>query len=208
MLVPVHNIEGEIVGEVELRDDIFAVQPNEPVMHQALVRQAANARLGTHKTKSRHEVKRTTAKWYRQKGTGRARHGSRSAALFVGGGRPKGPRPRDYSQKMPRKMRRLALRSALSVKAANGQIVVLDALELEKPRTRRICEVLDRLAVESSAVVLLAERNINVEKSVANIPDVKILRANYLNVRDLLGYDYLVMLLPTLPVIERFLGPQ
>jgi large subunit ribosomal protein L4 len=208
MQVSVHNIEGEKIGEVELRDDIFAVEPNRAVMHQALVRQDANARLGTHKTKSRHEVNRTTAKWYRQKGTGRARHGSRSAALFVGGGRPKGPRPRDYSQKMPRKMRRLALRSALSVKAASGQIVVLDALELEEPRTRRMCEILDRLAVEASAVVLLAEGNYNVEKSVANIPDVKTLRANYLNVRDLLGYDYLIVLLPALQVIEGFLGQE
>jgi large subunit ribosomal protein L4 len=208
MLVPVHNIEGEKVGEVELRDDIFAVEPNRPVMHQALVRQAANARLGTHKAQTRHEVNRTTAKWYRQKGTGRARHGSRSAAQFVGGGRAKGPHPRDYSQKMPRKMRRLALRSALSVKAANGQIVVLDALELEEPRTRRMCEILDRLAVDSSAVVLLAESNFNVEKSAANIPDVKILRANYLNVRDLLGYDYLIVPLPALQTIEGFLGQE
>jgi large subunit ribosomal protein L4 len=208
MLVPVHNIKGEIVDEVNLRDDIFAVKPNRPVMHQALVRQAANARLGTHKAKRRGEINRTTAKWYRQKGTGRARHGSRSAALFVGGGHPKGPRPRDYSQKMPRRMRRLALRSALSIKAASGQIVVLDALELEEPRTRRMCEILDRLAVASSAVVLLSERDVNVEKSVANIPDVKTLRANYLNVRDLLGYDYLVMPLPALQIIEGFLGPE
>lgn len=208
MQVPVHNIEGKRVSEIELRDDIFAVEPNRSVMHQALLRQAANARLGTHKTQTRHEVSRTTAKWYRQKGTGRARHGSRSAILFVGGGHSKGPRPRDYTQRMPRKMRRLALRSVLSVKAASGQIVVLDALELAEPRTKRMCEILNSLEVKSSAVVLLAEGNLNVEKSVANIPQVKTLRAGYLNVRDLLDYDYLIMPLPALQVVEEILGQE
>ncbi|MCK4315388.1 MAG: 50S ribosomal protein L4, partial [Anaerolineae bacterium] len=131
MDIPMYNARGEKIGEVELRPDIFEVPVNVPLMHQALVRQLANAHLGTHKTKSRGEVNRTKAKWYRQKGTGRARHGSRNANLFVGGGVAHGPRPRKYTKKMPRKMRRAALCSALSVKATEDQIVVLDALEME-----------------------------------------------------------------------------
>jgi large subunit ribosomal protein L4 len=205
MQVPVRNTEGAIIDHIELREDIFGVVPNLPVMHQAMVRQEANSRLGTHKTQRRLEMSRTTAKWYRQKGTGRARHGSRSATQFVGGGRPKGPQPRDYTQKMPRKMRLLALKSALSVKAASRQIIVLDALEMAEPRTRDMVDILDRLEVDSSAVIILPEENVNVEKSVHNIPDVKTLRANYLNIRDLLGYDYLVMPLGALRVIEHIL---
>ncbi|HIE38386.1 MAG TPA: 50S ribosomal protein L4, partial [Anaerolineae bacterium] len=118
MVVPVRNMVGEQVDEIELPPDIFEAPVNVSLMHQALVRQLANARLGTHKTKSRGEVNRTKAKWYRQKGTGRARHGSRNAPIFVGGGVAHGPRPRSYGKRMPRKMRRAALRSALSVKAA------------------------------------------------------------------------------------------
>ena len=126
MVVPVYNTKGERVGEVELRSDIFEVPVNVTLLHQALVRQLANARLGMHKTKSRGEVNRTKSKWYRQKGTGRARHGSRNANLFVGGGIAHGPKPRKYTKKMPRKMRRAALRSALSAKAMEDRIVVLD----------------------------------------------------------------------------------
>ncbi|RME50141.1 MAG: 50S ribosomal protein L4 [Caldilineae bacterium] len=206
MQVPVRNIQGETVGEVELRDDIFAIEPNKAVMHQAFVRQMANARQGTHNTKTRGEVRGTTAKWYRQKGTGRARHGNRKAPIFVGGGVAHGPKPRSYRQKMPRKMRRLALRSALSAKAAAEQIIVLDNLQFENPKTRQMLETLDNLAVEGSAVVLLPEANPNVEASIRNLPDVKYLRANYLNVRDLLGHDYVIMPKAAVDVIESILG--
>ena len=129
MAVSMYNTRGEAVGEIDLPTDIFDAPVNVSLMHQALVRQLANARQGTHKAKSRGEVNRSKAKWYRQKGTGRARHGSRNANLFVGGGVAHGPRPRSYAKKMPRKMRRAALRSALSVKAMEDQIVVLDNLE-------------------------------------------------------------------------------
>ena len=169
MKVDIKDTSGKTVGEVELRDDIFGIEPNTSIMHQALVRQQANARLGTHKTKTRGEVRGTTAKWYRQKGTGRARHGDRKAPIFVGGGQAHKPRPRDYSQKMPRKMRRLALRSALSAKAAANEIIILDGLSFEEPKTAVMKEMLDKLAVEGSAVVLLAERNENVEKSARNL---------------------------------------
>ena len=204
--VTVYNADGEAVGEAELREDIFGIEPNMAVMHQALVRQLANARLGTHKTKSRGEVSGTTHKVWRQKGTGRARHGSRKVNLWRGGGVTHGPRPRSYRQKMPRKMRRLALRSALSVKAADGQIVCVDRLEMDTPRTRAMIDVLGKLGLDASVLILLPERNEGVEKSVRNIPDVRTLRASYLNVRDLLSYDYLLMPLGALEEVERILG--
>ena len=206
MQVEVKNIAGKKVGEVDLRDDIFGIEPNEPIMHQALVRQLANRRLGTHKTKSRGEVIRSKSKWYRQKGTGRARHGSRNAPIFVGGGVAHGPRPRDYTKKMPRKMRRLALRSALSVKASGEQIIVLDAIDFEAPKTRTLVDTLRNLNIETSAVILLPERNDNVERSANNLPDVKTLRAHYLNVRDLLKYDYVIISTDALTVVEEILG--
>jgi large subunit ribosomal protein L4 len=206
MLVSVRNMSGEKVKEVDLRDDIFAVPINGPVMHQALVRQLANARLGTHKTKTRGEVSGGGRKPWRQKGTGRARHGSIREPQWRGGGTVFGPQPRSYRKKMPRKMRRLALRSALSVKAADGQIMVLDALEMPEPRTREMEAILDNLDIYSTALILLPERNTNVEKSVNNLPYLKALRAHYLNVRDILSYDYLIMPLGALKVIETILG--
>ena len=173
MKVDIKDTQGTKVGELELRDDIFDIEPNTAVMHQALVRQQANLRLGTHKTKSRGEVRGTTAKWYRQKGTGRARHGDRKAPIFVGGGQAHKPRPRDYGQKMPRKMRRLALRSALSAKAAAKEIIILDELTFEEPKTSALLEMLGKLDVSGSAVFLLPERNVNFEKSADNLKDVK-----------------------------------
>ena len=206
MVIPMYNTKGKKVGEVELRSDIFEVPVNVPLMHQALVRQLANARLGTHKTKSRGEVIRTKAKWYRQKGTGRARHGSRNANLFVGGGIAHGPRPRKYTKKMPRKMRRAALRSALSAKAAEEQIVVVDALEMEAPKTRELVQVLEKMGLEQRVLILLPERNEPVEKSARNLSQVKALQASYLNVRDLLGYDHVLVPMDALPIIEGILG--
>ena len=206
MKVAVKNISGKKVGALELRDDIFGIEPNLVVVHQALVRQQANARLGTHKTKTRSEVRGTTAKWYRQKGTGRARHGDRKAPIFVGGGQAHKPRPRDYSKKMPRKMRQLALRSALSVKAAAEEIVVLDELAFDEPKTVNMLEMLDNLDIEGSAIVLLPEKNESVELSARNLQDVKTLRAGYLNVRDLLGHNYVIMPKAAVNAIESFLA--
>jgi large subunit ribosomal protein L4 len=206
MVVPRYDITGERVGEAELRPDIFEAPVNVPLMHQAHTRQAANARLGTHKTQSRGEVSRTTRKWYRQKGTGRARHGSRSANLFVGGAVSHGPKPRDYSKKMPRKMSHAALRSALSVKAQDNQVVVTEVLEMEAPRTKKIAALLEALDLNGSVLLLLAEPNEVVEKSARNLPQVKVLRANYLNIRDLLVYDYVLMPMDALQMIERIFG--
>lgn len=206
MQVAVHNMAGEQVNEVELPAEIFEAPVNTALMHQALVRQFANARRGTHKTKSRGEVNRSKAKWYRQKGTGRARHGSRNAPIFVGGGIAHGPKPRGYQKKMPRKMRRAALRAALSVKAAEARIVLLDELAMEQPKTRDFVDFLERLGVADSALVLLAEKNVAIEKSARNVPGVKALRANYLNIRDLLGHSAVLIPLNSLDVIQSILG--
>lgn len=207
MLIPVMNMQGEKVDEIELRPEIFEATVNVPLMHQALVRQLANARLGTHKTKTRSENNRSKSKWYRQKGTGRARHGSRNAPIFVGGGIAHGPRPRSYEKNMPVKMRRAALRSALSVKAAAQQIVVVDQLAMNAPKTKEMVRVLHNLsAVDGKTLILLPERNSSVELSVRNLPTARTLRAHYLNIRDLMSADYLVMPLGALEVVESILG--
>jgi len=206
MQVSLRNIDGETVGEIELREDVFEIPVNMPVMHQAFVRQQANARLGTASTKTRSQVRGGGRKPWRQKGTGRARQGTIRAPQWRGGGTVFGPHPRSYTQAMPRKMRRLALRSALSSKAAEDRIIVLDSLELETPQTKRMIEVLGNLGVSSTALVLLSERNENVERAINNLTGVKTLRANYLNIRDLLGFDYVVMPVDALEVIEGYLG--
>lgn len=206
MQVPVHNISGDQVGTVELPADIFEVEVNRGLMHQAYVRQMANARLGTAKAKTRGEVNRSKSKWYRQKGTGRARHGSRNAPIFVGGGVAHGPQPRDFSKQMPRKMRRQALRCALSALAADNQIVVVDEFALDAPKTREMRNVLGRLVGDQSALILVAERDEALEQSVRNLSNARTLRANYLNVRDLLSHDRVIIPQAALSVIEGFLG--
>ncbi len=206
MQVSVRNMDGDVVGQVELPDDIFAVAVNRAVMHQALVRQMANARLGTHKVKSRSEVSGGGKKPWRQKGTGRARQGSTRAPHWRHGGVVFGPTPRSYEQDMPRKMRRLALRSALSAKAAGQQIVVVDKLDMNAPRTKAMVEFLAKVEAQRSTLILLPDRNQTVELSARNLPNVKTLRAGYLNVRDLLGYETLVLPLEALSHIEAFLA--
>jgi large subunit ribosomal protein L4 len=201
------NMQGEKVDEIELRPDIFEAAVNIPLMHQALVRQLANVRLGTHKAKTRSENNRTKSKWYRQKGTGRARHGSRNAPIFVGGGIAHGPLPRSYKKKMPVKMRRAALRSALSVKAAEQQIVVVDQLAMDAPKTKAMVQVLRNLsAMDGKTLILLPARDSSVELSVRNLPTARTLRAHYLNIRDLMSADYLVIPLGALEVVESILG--
>lgn len=206
MLVPVHNMAGDKVGEIELRDDIFAAPINKTAMHQALVRQLANARRGTHKVKTRGQVAGGGRKPWRQKGTGRARQGSTRSPQWRGGGIVFGPTPRSYEQKMPRKMRRVAMRSALSTKAGNAQLVVVQDLALAQPKTKEMVTVLRNLKAEHSALILLPERNANVELSARNLPDVKALQAGYLNMRDLLGYRMLVVTTDAIGEIERILG--
>ena len=208
MQVPLFNQAGETIAQVELRDDIFGIEPNTSVMHQALVRQLANARQGTADTKTRGEVSGGGRKPWKQKGTGRARQGSTRAPHWKGGGVVFGPHPRSYEQRMPKKMRRLALRSALSAKAAENQIRVIDAFNLEAPRTRDMDAILGNLNCDTTALILLPTADEMVTRSARNLDGVKTLRASYLNVRDLLNYDYLVMSREALRAIEQHLGEE
>ncbi len=208
MLADVYNMEGKKVKQVELPEMIFGAPVNIDLMHQAYVRQMANARLGTHDTKVRNEVAGGGRKPWKQKGTGRARQGSTRAAQWKGGGRIFTPHPRKYTMDMPRKMRRAALRSALSVKAAEAAIVVVDELKVAEPKTRLMATVLNSLVGDSSALVLIPEKinYDNVILSSGNLPATKVLLANYLNIRDLLTFDKVVLPLAALEVIESNLG--
>jgi len=209
MEVDVYNMEGQKVRSVDLPSAIFEAPINVDLMHQAYVRQMANARLGTHNTKGRSDVSGGGHKPWRQKGTGRARQGSTRAAQWVGGGKVHTPKPRDYTQAMPRKMRRAALRSALSAKAAENSVVVLEAMSLPEPKTRLMAQALDRLVGDASVLILIPEKNADYEiviRTANNIPDAKTLLASYLNVRDLLAYDKLVMPLPALDSLVSYLG--
>lgn len=209
MQVEVKNMKGEVVDRIELPSYIFESPTNEALMHQALVRQLANARVGTHKAKTRGEVRGGGAKPWRQKGTGRARHGSRRSPIWVGGGVAHGPRPGSHRKKMPRQMRRAALRSALSAKVAKGQVVVVDALDIEEPKTKVMMEALNALSGgEGKTLVLLSGNNHAVEKSVRNLRAARTLNARYLNIRDLLKYDTLVVPLRALDVIKSYLGQE
>ena len=208
MKVDVLNMKGEKVKTVELPAEIFEAQVNVDLMHQAFIQQLANARLGTHKTKTRSEVSGGGKKPWKQKGTGRARQGSSRAPHWVHGGRIHTPQPRKYTQHLPLKMRRAALRSALSAKAANAGVVVVDELSLEEPKTRLMAAALNTLVGASSALVLVAEKDANydlVSRTTNNLPDAKLLMASYLNIRDLLGYDKLVMPLGALDVLKTIL---
>ena len=208
MKAEVFNIKGEKVNTAQLPKAIFEAEIKPDLMHQAYLRQLANARLGTHKTKTRSEVAGGGRKPWRQKGTGRARHGSIRSPIWVGGGAAHKPQPRDYSQRMPRKMRRAALRSALSVKAGDKQITVIDELNMAEPNTREMTEILKALAGDESALILLPAKSENVEKSVRNIPKAKVLHASYVNVRDLLHYDRLIMPIGSIEVLQKYLDPN
>jgi len=208
MIIPVKDMAGKQVGEIELSDGVFAAPVNKPLMHQALIRQLANARLGTHKTKSRGEVRGGGRKPWRQKGTGRARQGSTRAPNWVGGGTVFGPQPRKYTKAMPKKMSRAALRSALSVKADAGQIVVLDKWQIDAPKTKDMVTALSALGVAGSSVLMvLPEKEMTVQRSANNLSNVKTLLAGYLNIRDLLGYDTVLLSKSAVNYIEEWLSP-
>jgi large subunit ribosomal protein L4 len=168
----------------------------------------ANARQGTHKTKTRGEVRMTKAKAYRQKGTGRARHGAKSAPIFVGGGIAHGPRPHKYTKSMPKKMRRQAIRCALSALARDEQLVFVDEFKLDAPKTKDVQTALDALAAGQTALVLLADVNENVQSGINNIPDAMYLRASYLNIRDLLKFDKVIVPMDALEVIRGIWGRE
>jgi large subunit ribosomal protein L4 len=208
MKVDVLNMEGQMVSQVELPASIFEAPINVDLMHQAYIRQMANARLGTHDTKLRGEVAGGGKKPWKQKGTGRARQGGTRAAQWVGGGRIFTPHPRKYTQRMPLKMRRAALRSALSSKAAESGIVVVDELALAEPKTRLMAQALTRLVGDASALVVIPEKSASYDvivRSTNNIPDAKVLLAGYLNIRDLLGYNKVLLPLKALDALKATL---
>ena len=209
MKVDVLDLKGNKVREVELPAGLFEAPVNVDLMHQAYVRQMANARLGTHDTKVRSEVRGGGRKPWKQKGTGRARQGSRRAAQWVGGGRIHTPHPRSYEQRMPKKMRQAALRSALSVKAAEASIVVVDELNIEEPKTRLMAEALGKLVGGSTALVLMPIKDQNydtVMRCANNIDSAKVLLASYLNVRDVLNFEKVVLPVKTIDALVAHFG--
>lgn len=208
MQAQIYSTTGEVVDQIELSDYIFGIEPNVPVMHQALVRQRANARLGTHDTKTRGEVSGGGRKPWRQKGTGRARQGSTRAPQWRGGGTVFGPHPRSYKQAMPRKMRRLALRSALSDKARGEALMVVRGLEAIDPRTKAMKQVLEALAISTSALIVLPEKTDAVERAAGNLEQVKTLLYSNLNLADLLKYQRLILTPAALAEIERLWGQK
>ncbi len=193
MQVPVYSLAGDMVKHIEISDEVFGAPFNQAVVHQAVVRQRANARQGTVNTKTRGEVSGSTRKLFRQKGTGLARAGSRKSPLRRGGGITFGPKPRSYRQAMPKKMRQLALRCALSAKAGDGELVVLEQLKLDEPKTKEMVQILAALGVDSSALIVTSEPEDNVVKSARKLPGIKTTPASLLNVVDILSYKMLLM---------------
>ena len=193
MEVSVYSLAGEVVKHIEVSDSVFALPFNQAVVHQALVRQRANARQGTASTKTRSEVSGSSRKLFRQKHTGLARAGNRKSPLRRGGGIAFGPKPRSYRQAMPKKMRQLAIRCVLSAKARDEELVVLEQLELEKPKTKEMAGILAALGVDSSALIVTSEPKENVVKSARNLAGIKTMPANILNVVDILSYKMLLM---------------
>lgn len=207
MEVDVVNMKGKVVRSVELPAAIFQAPVRRDLMHQALVYQQANARLGTHKTKNRGEVSGGGKKPWKQKGTGRARQGSSRSPQWRGGGKVHTPIPRDYSIQMPRQMRRAALRSALSAKLSDQAVVVVDRISLPKINTQSMSQALQAIAGTENALVVLSERNETVERATRNLAQAKTLNAGYLNIRDLFKYDKLVLALGALDKIQEWLDP-
>lgn len=209
MKIDVFNLKGEKTDSIDLPEEIFAAKVNVDLMHQAYRRQMANARLGTHNTKRRGEVRGGGAKPWKQKGTGRARRGSMINAQSVGGGRIHTPKPRDYTQAMPQKMRRAALRSALTVVANDQKLIMVDSIEMKEAKSTDLAKALKALAGEKRALVLVpdkSEKSENLIKSGRNLAEAKLLQANYLNIRDLLSFEKVIIPLASLEVIKGYLG--
>ena len=208
MQVQVYNVKGEITGQTEIRDDVFGVPFNKAVVHQALVMQLANRRLGTADTKRRGEVSGSGRKLFAQKHTGRARRGDRRSPLLRGGGVAFGPHPRSYWQAMPKKMRRLALRCVLSAKVSDGELKIVDKLELDEPKTKEMLDVLLALGIGTSVIIATAEPEANVVKSARNLLGIKTMPARLLNVADLLSYRALIMTVDAVRKVEELWGQK
>ena len=209
MKVDIVDINGKKVKELQLPASIFEASVNVDLMHQSFVRQMANARLGTHETKIRSEVSGGGKKPWKQKGTGRARQGSTRAAQWVGGGKVFTPHMRDYSVKMPLKMRRAAIRSALSVKASENAVMVVDNFGIPEPKSKLLAQAVKTLVGDKRTLVIVPEKEskINVFISAENMENVKVLLAKYLNIRDLFNFDQLIIDAASLDIIESYLDP-
>ncbi len=206
MKLPVRNAEGKELRTLEVDESVFGIQPNGAVLHQAFVAQRNNQRWGTAETKTRGLVQGSTRKIRRQKYTGRARQGSARAPHHVGGGTVFGPHLRSYRQALPKKMRRLAIRSALSGKVADGQLVVIDHLSLEMPRTKEMIRVLRNVGIKRSALIVIAQQDRTVLASIGNLEKTKVLPAAHLNVVDMLNHRDLLMTVEAVRVAERLWG--
>ncbi len=197
------NMSGQQVGEIELKDEIFGIQPNEAVVHQVVKAQLANKRQGTQSAKTRSEVRGGGRKPWRQKGTGRARHGSIRSPLWIKGGVAFAPKPRDYRQEVPKKIKRLAMKSVLSSKVQEQDIIVLDQLVMDMPKTKEMVAILNNINAGGKALIVLPEKDEAVVKSARNIPNVKSTLVNTLNVYDILRYDKLILTKDAVSMIEE-----
>ena len=208
MQVSVYNSQGAVVGQLDLDESVFGIPMNEAVVHQAMVRQRANARVGTAKTKTRSEVSGSTRKLYRQKHTGRARAGDLRSPLRRHGGVIFGPSPRSYRQSMPKKMRRLAIKCLLSAKVSEGELKVIDAMDMGEPKTKDMLSFLQGLQVERSALIALVSPNVNVIKAASNIRKTRVIQAQLLNVVDLMSHRDLIVTTDAVRVIEKLWGTK
>lgn len=191
--VNVYNMLGEIVEEIELDENVFGIEINQHVVYEVVKNQLANKRQGTQSTKTRSEVRGGGRKPWKQKGTGRARAGSLNAPNFVGGGITFGPKPRDYSYKVPKKVRRLAMKSALTSKVENNEIIVIDKFNFDAPKTKEMVNLLSKLNADKKALIVMDVKNDNVVKSADNIPNVETTLVNTLNVYDILKYNSFII---------------
>ena len=201
--VDVYNMQGKKVSDVELSEAVFGIEPNENIVHSALVNYLANQRQGTQSTKTRAEVSGGGRKPWRQKGTGRARQGSIRSPQWIKGGIALGPKPRSYSYRINKKEKQLAIRSLLSAKVLDNELTVVDKLEVEEAKTKVMAKALTDLKVEGKALIILADRNDNVLRSSRNIEGVKTIELNTINVFDLLNCNKLVLPLDTVKKLEE-----
>ncbi|AQS54529.1 50S ribosomal protein L4 [Novibacillus thermophilus] len=203
--VTIRNMDGSEVGELELSDAVFGIEPNESVLHEAVVMQQASMRRGTHAVKNRSAVRGGGRKPWRQKGTGRARHGSIRSPQWVGGGVVFGPTPRSYRYKLPKKVRRLAIKSALSSKVKDNELIVLESLTFDEPKTKEMVRVLSNLDAKE-ALIVVKDRNENAELSARNIQGVTLIPSSKINVLDVLKHDKLIMTVDAVSQVEEVLS--
>ncbi len=198
-----YNVSGEVIGDIDLSDNIFGVKINQDVMHLAVVNQLANKRQGTQSTKTKSEVRGGGVKPWKQKGTGRARQGSIRSAQWIKGGIIFGPKPRSYRYTLPKKVRRLALKSALSAKVAESELFVIDQLNFDEIKTKQMVKLLNDFKIEKNVLIVLAEKNESVEKSSRNIQGVKTAFVNTINVFDLLKFEKLIISKDAISKVEE-----